>query len=59
MVAVAYRSTNKTIYSAKYHIIWCPRYRRRVLVGRVEARLKEIIGEVVAELGAFIIEVEV
>jgi REP element-mobilizing transposase RayT len=39
-VLVGYRSTNKTVYSAKYHIIWCPKCRRRVLSGRVEARLK-------------------
>ena len=58
-VPVGYRSTNKTVYSAKYHIIWCPKYRRRVLVGRVEVRLKEIILEVVAEAGAEVIEVEV
>ncbi len=28
---MGYRSTNKTEYFAKYHIIWCPKYRRRVL----------------------------
>ena len=58
-VSVGYRSTNKTVYSAKYHIIWCPKYRRRVLGGPVEARLKEIIFGVVAEVGAEVIEVEV
>jgi REP element-mobilizing transposase RayT len=57
--AVGYRSTNKTVYSAKYHIIWCPKYRRRVLVGPVEARLKEIIFEVIDEAGGEVIEVEV
>jgi putative transposase len=56
---MAYRSSNKTVYSAKYHIIWCPKYRRRVLVGQVEMRLKEIIAEVVAELSGNVIEVEV
>jgi len=58
-VSVGYRSTNKTVYSAKYHIIWCPKYRRRVLAGRVEVRLSEIIFEVVAEAGGEVIEVEV
>ncbi len=55
---MAYRSTNKTAYSAKYHLIWCPKYRRRVLVGFVATRLVEIIGEVCAEHGAEVIEVE-
>jgi len=54
-----YRSSNKTVYSAKYHIIWCPKYRRRVLVGQVEMLLKEIIAEVVADLSGNVIEVEV
>jgi putative transposase len=54
-VAVRYRSTNKTVYSAKYHLIWCPKYRRRVLVGGVDERVKVIIGDVAAE----VIEVEV
>ncbi|MGH9062773.1 MAG: transposase [Acidimicrobiales bacterium] len=35
---MGYRSANKTVYSAKYHIMWRPKYRRRVLVGRIEAR---------------------
>jgi putative transposase len=54
-----YHSTNKTVYSANYHLIWCPKYRRRVLVGGVDARLKAIIAEVVAEVGVEVIEVEV
>jgi putative transposase len=54
-----YYSTNKTVYSAKYHLIWCPKYRRRVLVGGVDGRLKAIIAEVAAEVGAEVIEVEV
>ena len=52
-------STNKTVYSANYHLIWCPKYRRRVLVGGGDARLKAIIAEVVAEVGAEVIEIEV
>ncbi len=56
---VSYRRTNKTVCSAKYHLIWCPKYRRRVLVGQVETRLKEIIGEVVATARGEVIELEV
>jgi len=58
-VSVGGRSTNTTVYSAKYHIIWCPKYRRRVLAEPLEARLKEIIAEVGAEAGGEVIEVEV
>ena len=40
------------------HVIWCPKYRRRVLVGPVERRFTEIIAGVVAEVGGVVIEVE-
>ncbi len=62
MVAVAYRSTNKTVYSAKCHNTapqGQPKYRRQVLAGQVEVRLKEIVAEVVAEARGEVIEVEV
>ena len=53
-----YRSTRKAVFSVKYHVIWCPKCRRRVLGGAVEVRLKQIINEVVAEFGGMVIEVE-
>jgi len=51
-VVGAYRSSNKAVVSVQYHLIWCPGYRRRVLVRRVKTRLKEILGPVVAEASA-------
>jgi putative transposase len=54
-----YHSTNKTVASANYRLIWCPKYRRWVLVGGVDARLKANLAEVVAEVGVEVIEVEV
>lgn len=53
-----YRSTRKSVFSVKYHVIWCPKYRRDVLRGLIQARLKQIIGEVVDEFGGMVIEVE-
>lgn len=32
-----------SVVNIRYHIIWCPKYRRKVLVGAVEQRLKEIL----------------
>src|SRR3982074_435319 len=40
------------------HRVWCPKYRRKVIGGRMEQRLKEIIAEVIAEKGAWLIELE-
>jgi putative transposase len=58
-----YRLADKTVYSAKYHLIWCPKDRGRVLVDGVAERLKAVIAEVAAEVGAAVgaavIEVEV
>ncbi|HVB01896.1 MAG TPA: IS200/IS605 family transposase [Acidimicrobiales bacterium] len=54
-----YRSTDKAVYPAKYHLIWCPRYRRRVLGARVDGRLRLVIMEVVQDLGDKVIEIEV
>lgn len=53
-----YRSTRTAVFSVKYHVIWCPKYRRRVLGGAAELRLKQIIDEVVAEFDGMVIEVE-
>lgn len=29
-----YKSNNNIVYSCKYHVVWCPKYRRKVLVGK-------------------------
>ena len=31
------------VSSCKYHIVFCPKYRRNILVNGIDARLKEII----------------
>ncbi len=54
-----YKSNNNVFYSCKYHVVWCPKYRRKVLVGAVETRLKELIKEVCAEHRVEIMEVEI
>ncbi len=47
------------VYSCKYHVIWCPKYRRSVLVNGVDVRLKEIIQSVATECKCEILELEV
>ena len=47
------------VYSCKYHLVWCPKYRRRVLVNGVAAREKEIIIQTVDELQGDLIELEI
>ena len=47
-----YKSNNNIVYNCKYHIIWCPKYRKPVLVGDVEKMLKNILPFKANELGA-------
>ncbi len=54
-----YKSNHNIVYSCKYHVVWCPKYRRRVLTSEVEERLKAILREVAGERQAEIIELEV
>ena len=46
-------------YVINYHLVWIPRYRKKVLVGPVEARLKELLAEVASKYGFEILAVEV
>lgn len=54
-----YKSNYNVVYSCKYHVVWCPKYRRKVLVGEIEKRLKELIIELASEINADIIEMEI
>lgn len=47
------------MYSCKYHVVWCSKYRRKVLIDGVDERLKTIIRGVCEEIHAEIIEMEV
>lgn len=55
---VEIRSNNNVTYRCAYHVVWCPKYRRPVIKGAVNARLKQLIREVCAERECNLIEVE-
>ena len=52
------KSNNNIVYSCKYHVVWCPKYRRKVIVDDVERRLKELIKNICQEFQSEIIEME-
>lgn len=54
-----YKSNNNVVYSCKYHVVFCPKYRRRVLVDGVDGRFKELAREVAEDLRFDIVEMEV
>lgn len=52
------KSNNNIVYRCQYHVVWCTKYRRKVITNPVEERLKEIAFEVCKERDAEIIEME-
>ena len=50
---------NKSVVNINYHIIWCPKYRRKVLVDGVDERLKELLPEIARTLDCEIQSMEV
>src|SRR5262245_48108483 len=54
-----YAQNAGAVFSLKYHLVWCPKYRRPVLVDEIERRLRELIAEKSDELGMTIHALEV
>jgi len=54
-----FKSNKNITYSCKYHIVWCPKYRRKVLIGLVANRFKEILENVAIEKNVNLIEIEI
>ncbi|MCX0270676.1 IS200/IS605 family transposase [Nocardia zapadnayensis] len=52
------RSNNNVVYRCTYRVVWCPKYRRPVIGGRIEDRLEQVIREVCTERDAPIVELE-
>ena len=50
-----WKSSNTCVYNLGYHLIWCPKYRRKVLTEEIQKRLKELLIEKAKNLG---IEIE-
>ncbi|GCE48576.1 IS200/IS605 family transposase [Thermosporothrix hazakensis] len=56
---MSYKSNKNVLYSCKYHVVWCPKYRRKVLVEPIDTRLKQIIEEVCQEHKFDILSMEI
>jgi putative transposase len=52
-------NSKTAVYNLAYHIIWCPKYRRKVLVNDVEKELKRLLYEKAYELNCTIETLEV
>ncbi len=48
-IYIDYTHEQHTVHLIVYHIIWCPKRRRKVLSGKVAERLEQLIHEVAEE----------
>lgn len=58
-IDMKYKNNLNVVYSCKYHVVWCPKYRRKVLVDKVAIRLKELVQSICIERNFDLIEMEV
>lgn len=54
-----YAKNAGAVFSLKLHLVWCPKYRRRVLIEDVATRLSELLSETARELEMTIHTMEV
>lgn len=54
-----FRSNRNVLFSCKYHVVFCPKYRRPVLEPPIDVRLKQLIQQVCDETQSGLIEMEV
>lgn len=47
------------VYNINYHIVWCVKYRRKVLSGQIEQRLYELVQEIASEKGFTVVQCKV
>lgn len=52
-------NSNTSVYNLGYHIIWCPKYRRKVLINEIENKLKDIIITKCNELDCYVHELNI
>jgi len=43
MVKDRWKTSKTSVYNVNYHIIWCVKYRKKILTDKLETRLKELI----------------
>ncbi|MBU2559233.1 MAG: IS200/IS605 family transposase [Bacteroidetes bacterium] len=54
-----YKHSHNQVYLINYHLIWCPKRRKPVLIGEIKDRLKNIIQEVAKTKGIEILALEI
>ena len=53
---MSYSTGSHTVFHHRYHIVWTPKYRYKVLQGKIRERIRDIVRQVCDELGVKIIK---
>jgi len=59
MIRERWTVSNTCVYNVGYHIIWCPKYRRKVLQGDIADRLRVLLNKKANEIGVIIEVMEI
>jgi len=54
-----YKHSRNQVFLINYHLVWCPKRRKKVLVNKIVKRLKEIFNQVAKEKDIDILTLEV
>jgi putative transposase len=54
-----YKHGRNKVFLINYHLIWCPKRRKKVLTGNIKTRLEAIVYEVAKEKGIDVLAFEV
>lgn len=54
-----YQSNNNIVFNCRFHVVFCPKRRKPVLVNGIEARFKEILNQVCDDICVDILASEV
>ena len=59
MADIRWKRSNKSVYNVGYHLIWCPKYRRKVLIPPIDVELKRLLLEKAKEINVEIEKMEI
>ncbi len=54
-----WKCSSTAVYNLGYHIIWCPKYRRKVLKNQIKHRLNQLLQEKAKEINVTIESMEI
>jgi putative transposase len=54
-----WKKSTTTVFNIGYHFIWCPKYRRKILIGEVAERLRVLLSEKADQIQVELIQMEI